>query len=305
MAMIVKNEQEMLARCLESVKEADDIYILDTGSIDNTIEIAKRYTTHVFDDYKWNDNYAEARNKVLDKIREDYKNSDEVVYITSIDADEFCHDFSKVREAVEEADKKGALAVDVKLISEQDKQAHFYPRLFKMSDKVWWEGAWHNHISEKAMFTSKVEITYGYSPAHIIDKDRALRIAGKEIAKPDHSPRTEFYYGREFWYRQKFKECAEIMEGYLKRAFFLAEKADAYLILSKCYWTMGRGDEAREACANALIINPHFKEAVNFMAKLAGQGTGHPLYEKNAEWWRKASENSDNTNVLFVRNDFK
>ena len=52
-AMIVKNEEDLLARCLESVKEADAIYICDTGSVDRTIEIARQYTENVYLDFIW------------------------------------------------------------------------------------------------------------------------------------------------------------------------------------------------------------------------------------------------------------
>ncbi|MCY9270040.1 glycosyltransferase, partial [Bacillus licheniformis] len=41
----VKNEEEVLARCLDTVKDiVDEINIVDTGSTDKTVEIAKRYT---------------------------------------------------------------------------------------------------------------------------------------------------------------------------------------------------------------------------------------------------------------------
>ena len=44
---IAKNEEKFVKRWYESVKEADDIYVLDTGSTDNTKELLKELGVHV------------------------------------------------------------------------------------------------------------------------------------------------------------------------------------------------------------------------------------------------------------------
>ena len=62
LCMIVKNEEKVLARCLESVKGVfDHIAIADTGSTDKTKEIARKYAD-VFAEYRWQDDFAAARN---------------------------------------------------------------------------------------------------------------------------------------------------------------------------------------------------------------------------------------------------
>lgn len=79
-AMIVKNEEDMLPGCLESVKDvADEIIITDTGSSDRTIEIAKSYGAKVFQ-MEWKDDFSAARNNSLMNCSCDW-----VLYI---DADE-------------------------------------------------------------------------------------------------------------------------------------------------------------------------------------------------------------------------
>ena len=62
LCMIVKNEEAVLARCLDSLRGLmDEIIIVDTGSTDNTKEIALKYTDKVYD-FSWGDDFAAARN---------------------------------------------------------------------------------------------------------------------------------------------------------------------------------------------------------------------------------------------------
>ena len=72
LCMIVKNEEAVLARCLDSVKEVvDEIVIVDTGSTDKTKEIAAQYTGLVYD-FAWDDNFSAARNASFARATKDY-----------------------------------------------------------------------------------------------------------------------------------------------------------------------------------------------------------------------------------------
>ena len=65
--MIVKNEEDVLARCLDSVGGlADEIIVIDTGSTDATKEIALKYTNLVYD-FTWIDDFSAARNYSFSK----------------------------------------------------------------------------------------------------------------------------------------------------------------------------------------------------------------------------------------------
>ncbi|MET1755056.1 glycosyltransferase family 2 protein [Novosphingobium sp. RD2P27] len=67
LVMIVKNEARCLGRCLESVKRyVDRMIVLDTGSTDNTVEIAKSFGAEVYH-YEWQNDFAAARNAALEK----------------------------------------------------------------------------------------------------------------------------------------------------------------------------------------------------------------------------------------------
>lgn len=80
LCMIVKNEAENLPRCLESVKDAvDEMVVLDTGSTDSTIEIARSFGAQV-DQFEWREDFAEARNEALKQVTGDW--------VLVLDADE-------------------------------------------------------------------------------------------------------------------------------------------------------------------------------------------------------------------------
>ena len=73
LCMIVKNEEAVLARCLDSVRDAvDEIVIVDTGSTDRTKEIARGYTEKVFD-FEWIDDFSAARNYAYAQATMDYQ----------------------------------------------------------------------------------------------------------------------------------------------------------------------------------------------------------------------------------------
>ncbi|PPA83188.1 hypothetical protein C4A75_16025 [Brevibacillus laterosporus] len=62
--MIVRNEEELLPRCLDSIRSIDDEIIVDTGSIDRTREIALTYEASVIQT-EWENDFSKARNVSL------------------------------------------------------------------------------------------------------------------------------------------------------------------------------------------------------------------------------------------------
>ena len=65
LCMIVRNEEKNLSSCLESVQDiVDEMIILDTGSTDNTIQIAKRFGADIYH-FKWCDDFSAARNESI------------------------------------------------------------------------------------------------------------------------------------------------------------------------------------------------------------------------------------------------
>ncbi len=108
LCMIVKNEEENLHKCLDSVKDiVDEIVICDTGSTDSTIEIAKSYNA-ILTSFVWVDDYAAARNQALQ-----YCTGEWILYL---DADEILSKESAInlRDFLKNASEKhGGFICDV------------------------------------------------------------------------------------------------------------------------------------------------------------------------------------------------
>jgi glycosyltransferase involved in cell wall biosynthesis len=88
LCMIIKDEQEVLDRCLSSFKDVvDEIIIVDTGSNDDSLKIASKYTNKIYQ-YKWNNDFASARNYSISKATKEY--------FMWVDADDYIKQSNKV-----------------------------------------------------------------------------------------------------------------------------------------------------------------------------------------------------------------
>lgn len=78
--VIVKNEEEMIADCLESARWGDEVVLLDGGSTDKTLEIAQQYKAKIIKQKTEEKNYASWRNQGKDEAQSEW--------ILYLDADE-------------------------------------------------------------------------------------------------------------------------------------------------------------------------------------------------------------------------
>ena len=80
LCMIVRDEEKYLEQAIKSVQElVDEIIIVDAGSLDRTVAVARKYTPNVFS-YKWDNDFSKARNFALSKATKEW--------ILVLDADE-------------------------------------------------------------------------------------------------------------------------------------------------------------------------------------------------------------------------
>ncbi len=87
LCMIVKNESQVIERCLKCVSDlVDEIVIVDTGSTDDTMSIARKFTDSIYE-FPWIDDFSAARNFSFSKATKEY--------IMWLDADDIILDEDK------------------------------------------------------------------------------------------------------------------------------------------------------------------------------------------------------------------
>ncbi|AKL93776.1 glycosyl transferase family 2 [Clostridium aceticum] len=163
--MIVRNESKYLERCLNALKPIienieSELIIVDTGSTDNTVEIAKRFTNKVFF-YQWKDDFAEARNITIDKSRGEW--------YFYIDADEILENVESIIEFFNKSiyKKYKALAVQIKNLADDKGNigSTFYSkRIVKKDNGVRFKSRIHEQLPsrEPVYLSNSVFIHYGY-----------------------------------------------------------------------------------------------------------------------------------------------
>jgi tetratricopeptide (TPR) repeat protein len=134
--LIVKNEERLLPQCLRSVRElASQIIVIDTGSTDRTVEIAREMGAEVHA-FAWCDDFSAARNAALEHATGDW--------ILSIDADE---ELMPGQAAIIAREIKAAGIMGYRLRLFDSGKEHcgcsYVPRLFRNAPEIYFAGRIH------------------------------------------------------------------------------------------------------------------------------------------------------------------
>ncbi|MEW6304181.1 MAG: glycosyltransferase family 29 protein [Verrucomicrobiota bacterium] len=137
--LIVKNEERFLRQCLESVRElAWQIVVVDTGSTDNTVEIAREFGAEVHS-MAWEDDFSAARNAALSHARGDW--------ILVLDADEELLPESReiLRRELRQADAL-AFRLPIVDVGREDDGCSYIPRLFRNAPGLFYVSRVHEQV---------------------------------------------------------------------------------------------------------------------------------------------------------------
>lgn len=257
LCMIVKNEAKVLARCLDSIADLmDEVIIVDTGSTDETKEIARKYTENVYD-FPWNDDFASARNFSFSKATMDY--------IYAPDADEVLDDVNRERffqmkqSLLPEID-----IVQMKYITTQDfntvlnAKKEYRPKLFKRLRTFTWIDPIHETVQlEPVVYDSDIEIFH--MPLTLHNK-RDFSIFQNAFAKNGMlSDKVHRMYAKELLLTGSDEDFLAAKELFA-HTLFTSNKDDllkeASCVLARCYRIEGQVNEFFKLCLKDMLTTP-------------------------------------------------
>jgi tetratricopeptide (TPR) repeat protein len=254
LCMIVKNEEEELPLCVNSVKPVlDEIIIVDTGSADKTKEVARQLGARVFD-FPWVDDFSAARNHSILRATGDY--------ILWLDADDRVDpsEVEKLRLLKQNFPwkKNQAYYLTVNSQSPADGETHFYQlRIFPNVAGARFEGRVHEQafyrLKELGMEFVQTDIMIRHTGYHdeatIRQKsERNLKIIENELGGDPHNLVLHYNAARTLGGIGRLAEAIEHMEKIVgnetirekERQFFL----EASILTGKYYADLGRYDRA-------------------------------------------------------------
>lgn len=246
LCMIVKDEEAVLARCLDSVQGiADEIIIVDTGSSDQTRAIASQYGRVL--DFAWCDDFSAARNYSFAQAGCDY--------ILWLDADDVIPPESRAGFAALKQ-QLAETAADVVMLpyhvafDPQGKPTfvYFRERLLRRAAGFTWQGAVHECITPQGRILY-ADAAVEHRKERQTDSRRNLDIYEKQRAeKGTLTAREQFYYARELMAHQQWDAAAAAFRDFLSRPDgWVENRIEACRNLSDCLCALGQRDEAKAA----------------------------------------------------------
>jgi len=287
--MIVKNEEKNLAECLKCIRDVvDEIIVVDTGSTDNTVEIAKRLGAQVYH-FEWCNDFSAARNESLK-----YATCD---YIMWLDADDRIEkeDVEKLAELKRHLpeDKKAAFAFKIVSVYPNKEESAYQIRIFPNLSQLRFKGKIHEDISLDVYRLGLVSIFLDIKITHkgyidpLINREKAkrnLRLLWQELKEHPENLHWHYYLGQTYnLLGDKEKAKSHLLEvlhqnGHCHRSVYIAavvsytnilreegKTKEAMAIIESLYEKFPQDDFVKFVMGQTYVINREYEKALNIL----------------------------------------
>ena len=267
---ISKNEEKFVKRWYDSVKDADEIYVLDTGSTDNTIKLFKDLGVNVVEKKIEPWRFDVARNESLKLVPEDTD------ICICIDIDEILSD--GWREELESIWSKNINHLKYNYNWNHDENGNplvnFYIEKIHSRDNF----EWINPVHEVLKFTGDTEVLFTTDKItvdHYADTSKSrssyLPLLELSVKEDPENDRNMHYLGREYMFYGKWNDAIDTLIKHLslKSATWHDERCASMRFIARCYKNLNRIDEAKMWLDKAIKEAPHLRDPLVERSMLA------------------------------------
>lgn len=270
--MMVKNEEELLPQCLESIKDfVDEIIVVDTGSTDRTVEIAKSFGARVYH-HPWENDFSKHRNQSISYASYDW--------ILIMDADEafFLQDAPNIKRIVQETRSDFLYLQCYDLEKTGEVHGVFNQvRLFKNNLGMHYTKNVHNQLQTvgKGEYVRLRFKHYGYdlSPEKMKEKHRrTTSLLLQRIHKDPEDPFNHYELALSYSMNREFEKAIEAGETALhimrKKGLRNTYFVNAFYTVAQGYFALGDLDNAESLCREAIQIHEEDLDSYHFLAAI-------------------------------------
>ncbi|MCX6822315.1 MAG: glycosyltransferase [Candidatus Aenigmarchaeota archaeon] len=282
-AIIVKNEEETIPRLLNSLKGVSDIVVMDTGSTDNTVKIAKDFGCNVieagsqfietptqsdmnlfikrygfvptFTTKSKLFNYSVARNFALTFTKNDW--------VFQPDADEVVEwDLDEVEKLLDTTDQ---LSYRFCFQHNEDGTPGLefeHTKFFRKSKLKWTKKVHEIHTpidgEPRRLYTDKIYLHHW----QIKSENRANYLSKLEysILEDKNDDRNTYYLGREYFYNGQWEKAIKLLTRAIEIGWWRPELGQAYVEMGICYENIGNFEKAEECFMRSIEMNDRRRE---------------------------------------------
>ncbi|WHY27307.1 tetratricopeptide repeat-containing glycosyltransferase family 2 protein [Bacillus wiedmannii] len=300
LCMIVKNEEKTLNRCLESVKGIpDEIIIVDTGSTDQTKQIASKWTKQILD-FKWIYDFSAARNYSFHQASMDY--------ILWLDADDILLPEERQKLlALKQSLTQNIDAVSMIYHAEIDKFNNVLTsirrnRLVKTSKNFQWYGVVHEELIIYNQYNGlESDIIVTHKKIYINNEsDRNLKLYEQFLKKNKGKMTVHdiFHYARELHKHKNYKQAIEFYNKFLDyKDIQLEHRLFVMHKLASCYHLIGNFKKEKEITLQSLEYDVPQPE---FSCRLGEFFLKNNQFSQAAYWYKQAIEAPSANSPLFI-----
>jgi tetratricopeptide (TPR) repeat protein len=284
LCMIVKNEEQFLGQCLESVQDVvEEMIIVDTGSTDNTVAIAERYGAKVFH-HPWQGSFSEARNYGLQFAKGDW--------ILQMDADEELEKADiPILKKVLQSDLYDAIFVALLNDSPEGWTKHYFQRIFRRG-RAHYESIVHNQLVYKGA-DLKTEIRIYHWGYNLSEEKMAVKMRRtedlllKQLEEDETNPFSYVNYLRVLRAQKRYDDAVQAGEKALnicrQRMTEIHRQMIAY-DTAYCALHAGQEEKAEQLCRGIL---DEFPENIDILFTLATVLVSQKKYRQAIEGFHR------------------